>query len=1144
VLLGKGDGTFETQVRYAVGSQPTSILTGDFDGDGRLDLAVLNYGSNDVSLLLGNGDGTFRAQRRSAVVSQPVGMVASDFNNDGWLDLAVVNNTINDISLLLGTGDGKFLPEKRLALEAGYYGLTAADFNGDGAPPAADFNNDGRPDQVKVDASSDSVTISLGNGDGTYVSSSVLAAAPDSTPLVADWNGDGAPDVFELNSAGEILYRQGRPGGPGSFDAPIMLAPGSRFLSIAFLRTPQGPTLAAVNEGEDSVSLFRSQNGHFVPVGTFATGHLPAQIVAGDLNGDGWDDLVVRNAGDGTLSLYLSAPPAWGAFIGRVISRTFPPSFLSPSALSVGLGASDVSLADTTGRGLLDLIVTNKSTGQVSVLRNLGDGTFGRAERYRAGTGASGLDSSSGTPTVASLDATSGVAAGRFTAGGAVDLVTLDPGSNTMALLAGLGGGRFANPVNLQIQPGATVVRAADFDHDGMTDLAILGDFGLRILLGDGKGGFKPPVTYDVGPSATSLSIADVNHDHSFDLVVGDAFGDVLVLLGRGDGTFQPYRKLDQTVALAVADLDGNGVPDFVFANQGLDQVTVDYNDRSRAVVADHSSGLIAPGAVVLADLNGDGIKDLIVANSGSNSIFVYPRLGNGQFGTALNDGHGFFAGTNPTGVTVADVNGDGKPDLIVANSGSNDVSVLLGQGTGTSWTLVPGPRIKTAAGPVSTVVADLNGDGRPDLAVANQQASSVQIFPGVGGGFFNDQNPTTIPVGSAPGSIFLGNFDGRPDLLTVNAGSNDLTLISNYNEPNPVITTISSGGVDPEAAFTFAAATGFDDLVVGNHDDGILALFEGGPDGLTLFSTESDPNLPSPTALAFATLTGGEVQFYAATEGRESAELVAFSFGGETSGGGGGGGGTTVSTGPVLVSLEESPLALVATFLVLTVAPSELEINVEAAESEAASAVVASAVPGVSIGQSLTPQAALAAENEDAATSDAAAALLPGQRVPGATPWERFILGLDEALEQFRREHQNRESKPAREQGKSGKVEAQPAARPHKVEGPTSLKSAPEGHSQPWRDQSDSTTKGRPKAQVIDTAIRSLWGENTGEMPVAAKAPAKQKERSLIEAATLTVPLSVTIASAAVGFAMFARVRQRRRKREGIEIVIHLRSE
>ncbi len=83
----------------------------------------------------------------------------------------------------------------------------------------------------------------------------------------------------------------------------------------------------------------------------------------------------------------------------------------------------------------------------------------------------------------------------------------------------------------------------------------------MSIYLGNGKGGFSPPVTYDAGPEPTGLTIADINHDGNPDLLVGNPYGDVLVLLGQGDGTFQPYHKADQAVALAVADLTGDGSP-------------------------------------------------------------------------------------------------------------------------------------------------------------------------------------------------------------------------------------------------------------------------------------------------------------------------------------------------------------------------------------------------------------------------------------------------------------------------------------------------------------------------------------------------------------------------------------------------------
>ena len=208
-----------------------------------------------------------------------------------------------------------------------------------------------------------------------------------------------------------------------------------------------------------------------------------------------------------------------------------------------------------------------------------------------------------------------------------------------------------------------------DFTGNGIDDLAVLTAEGVSIYLANGKGGFLPPTTYAVPSESDGLTVADLTGNGKLDLLVGDAYGDVLVLLGNGDGTFEPYHEANQAVELAVADLTGNGSKDIIYADQGLDRVVVDYGAGNSTVLANQSTGLLDPGAVALADLNGDGIPDLIVANSGSNNVLIYPGLGNGQFGPAINDGNGYFVGTNPVGITVANLTG-ALPDLVVADEG------------------------------------------------------------------------------------------------------------------------------------------------------------------------------------------------------------------------------------------------------------------------------------------------------------------------------------------------------------------------------------------------------------------------------------------------------------------------------------------
>ena len=231
-------------------------------------------------------------------------------------------------------------------------------------------------------------------------------------------------------------------------------------------------------------------------------------------------------------------------------------------------------------------------------------------------------------------------------------------------------------------------------------------------------------MTYDAGTDPTGLTVADLTGNGQLDLLVGNAYGDVLILLGNGDGTFRPFEPVKAAIALAVADLTGNGVLDFVFADQSLNQVTVVYGSTSQSstnsqVIGNQATGVLAPGAVKLADMNGDGIPDLIVANSGGNNVLVYPGLGNGQFGPPVGGTAGFAVGTDPTGLTVANLNG--QPDLLVADTGSNDVSVLLGQGSGSSWTMVPGPRVQTDAGPVA-IGRGRRAGGRPDRPGRGQQ--------------------------------------------------------------------------------------------------------------------------------------------------------------------------------------------------------------------------------------------------------------------------------------------------------------------------------------------------------------------------------------------------------------------------------------
>ncbi len=188
-----------------------------------------------MSVLLGKGDGTFAPGVTYNLNENPIGIVAGDFNGDGHLDLAMTDEDYYDRSgatliysttLLLGKGDGTFAPEVT---------VTSQNQDFETAIVAADFIGDGHLDLAIVELSSSTVSVLLGNGDGTFTDPNQLATTPYATPLVADVNGDGTADVLVVDSAGNILYRQGIPGQPGSFLPPVTVNPGNPSRDIAWL---------------------------------------------------------------------------------------------------------------------------------------------------------------------------------------------------------------------------------------------------------------------------------------------------------------------------------------------------------------------------------------------------------------------------------------------------------------------------------------------------------------------------------------------------------------------------------------------------------------------------------------------------------------------------------------------------------------------------------------------------------------------------------------------------------------------------------------------------------------------------------------------------------------------------------------------
>lgn len=299
ILLGNGDGTFQSQSTFPAGAAPGAIVAGDFNGDGKLDLGVANFTDNTISILLGNGDGTFTAGRTITGVNSPVAIVTGDFRSAGKLDLAVLDQADGLVSVFPGNGDGTF--------------ATKIDTSAGRSPSAlvtGDFNGDGKTDLAVTNSGSNSVSVLLGNGDGTFFKRIDFGTGVGPSAIAsADFNGDGRPDLAVTNKVDNTLSiflgnGDGTFGAPTSFttDAgPAALLSGN-FASGTF------PDLIVVCESANTLDVFLGLgNASFATPLSVPTGNSPVAAAKGDFAGTGLLDVAVANQSSNTVSVILNA---------------------------------------------------------------------------------------------------------------------------------------------------------------------------------------------------------------------------------------------------------------------------------------------------------------------------------------------------------------------------------------------------------------------------------------------------------------------------------------------------------------------------------------------------------------------------------------------------------------------------------------------------------------------------------------------------------------------------------------------------------------------------------------------------------------------------------------------------------------------
>ncbi|MDX6693049.1 MAG: hypothetical protein QOF02_652 [Blastocatellia bacterium] len=715
ILLNLGGGIYGTPTTFPAGDGPMFVVTSDFNSDGKLDLAVANRFTNDVSIFIGNGDGSFGAPTNYTVGSEPSAIAVGDFNSDTKPDLAISNSSSTFVSILLGTGAGTFTAGANVPVIGSENGNPFSIV-------AGDLNADGKLDLVvpEYNSTTSEVAVLPGNGNGTFGPKfSITGVGTTYSVALADFNSDGKLDIVTANLRNNgsqpgsltVLFGNNTYGTSGAKTLHTMQGGDPIRLAVGDFDNDGKPDVVTANFGAmqyNTVSLFLNANlagGANSPENIFyvVSGTSPIAVVAADLNGDSKTDFVTANYNTSNLSVFLN--PGAGNFPALVPVSVQPPPTFDGNIRNILTG-------DFNNDGKQDLMTSGSS---VEVSLGNGAGGFGAAINSIVSVRVNDAGQSP-------------VALADFNNDGKVDLAAIDPSSNfQLEALLGNGNGTFGSKKQLIVGTFAQYLATGDFNADGKQDIVGISNSTpntITTFLGTGTGNFTFTSNNNLGAGGSFIITKDFNSDGKLDLaaVTSGSNPGINILLGNGNGTFT------QT-------------PPIVGAGT-------------------------VPSYLVSADFNLDGKQDIAALYPApSNNISIFLGAGNGSFGAALN----FPTGATPQNLTVADFNRDGIPDLMTANMASSDVSILQGNGLGGFGVPIS---VYVLGKPRAAAVADFNNDGAIDFITAH----SDNDFNGIA---------RAVPVLNAcPGGAQVADFDGdaQTDISVWNPNNGDWYIFNSHD--------------------------------------------------------------------------------------------------------------------------------------------------------------------------------------------------------------------------------------------------------------------------------------------------------------------------------------------------------------------------
>lgn len=595
VLLGRSDGTFSPPAFFSTGAStnPRSVAVGDFNQDGRDDLATANLGDpGSVSVLFGNGAGFFGIPTSLSTIGFPSFVTTADLDDDGRFDLILGDAFSGEIGVFFGSGPASFAPEVRIT--TGVFPDSIV---------VGDFNNDGVKDLALADSNSAGGDVLFGQGARAFSGPAFLDVgnSPAKGLLLKDLNQDGLDDLLFGNGGG-VGFHLGT--GAGFVGARSRAGAGSNLSSVAVedFNNDGFADIAATDANTASVRLFfGTGTGSFPLQTTFETGLTPLRIEQGDFNEDGFEDVVIANSRDDLNVLFGDASGGFGSRLPLVVGGLI----------------SDVAVGDFNNDGHQDLAAPIGGQSVVGVLLGDGVGSFG-------------------APIFSSVgDVPLGIEVGDFNQDNFLDLAISGfstaaglPGS--VSILLGTGAGTFGAPVKFAMGSFSIDVAVGDLNGDGFEDVLTADNSSqsASLRLGDGAGSFGALVSFAVGFFPQRVVISDLNGDGNNDFATSNnGSNTVSVFFGLGAGVFtsqSTFPTENGPIGLRAADVNGDGVLDLVTSNPNAGSVSVLLGNGASSFHPQVSflCGL-GCNSLVAGDYDNDGAFDLVVTNTSQNTISV-----------------------------------------------------------------------------------------------------------------------------------------------------------------------------------------------------------------------------------------------------------------------------------------------------------------------------------------------------------------------------------------------------------------------------------------------------------------------------------------------------------------------------------------